>query len=55
MATPDGKKPKEEEEDFWYLTNVFREIRSRDIFSSLYGYRQFINPKSLPLNLSLIQ
>ncbi len=41
--------------DFGYHTNFFRETKSRDTFSSLYGYRPFINPKWLPLNLSLIK
>ena len=27
--------------------------KSRDIFSSLYGYRAFVNPKCVPLNISL--
>ena len=30
-------------------------LRARDIFFSLYGYRAFVNPKWLPLNISLIQ
>ena len=41
--------------DFWYSTNVLSAAMSMGIFTSVYGYRPFVNPIWLPLNISLIK
>ena len=40
---------------FGILLTFLWATKSRDIFSNVYGYRAFVNPKWLPLNLSLIK